>query len=67
MSIIFKKTRDKDNHFDVSEVTMEVDSVSLPDILEEFKGFLVAAGFSLCHTDRIEIVKEGDYDVEKED
>lgn len=50
----FKKERDLDNSFDTSEVILKSYSNILPDILEDFEGFLRACGFVFDGT--IEIV-----------
>lgn len=42
---VFKKIKDETNQYDVSDVTFEVDTVGLPELLEEFKNFLLASGF----------------------
>lgn len=41
----FIKHRDPSNKYDISDITMELDSVILPDMLNEFKLFLIASGF----------------------
>lgn len=42
---IFKKLRDETNHYDKSDVTMELEAVQIDDIIEEFAYFLRASGF----------------------
>ena len=61
--IIFKKTKDPENEFDSTEVYVKTDSVSVPDILEDFKYFLAGCGFPISFHDEIEIK----YHNEKED
>lgn len=61
---IFKKLRDLENPFDVSEVEMKVESASLTEILEEFKFFLMSSGFHI--TGDIEIIEdEPEYSTEE--
>ena len=43
---IFTKHKDPNNDYDVSSVTMTVEAETISEIMEEFKGFLVASGFS---------------------
>jgi|CXWL01.1.fsa_nt_gi hypothetical protein len=42
---IFIKEQDKDNHFDTTTVRIESDTVSLPELLNDFEDFLRGAGF----------------------
>lgn len=42
---IFKKLRDETNHYDKSDVTMELEAIQIDDIIEEFTYFLRASGF----------------------
>lgn len=44
---VFIKEKDKDNPFDNTRVTLEVEAGTLDDILESFKEFLLASGFSI--------------------
>lgn len=41
----FTKHKDTDNKFDISVVTMEIEAVTITDIVEEFKNFMIASGF----------------------
>jgi len=52
----FIKTPDPDNHFECASVEMEVNTVDLHVLLEEFQGFLTACGFRI--NGEIDIVKE---------
>lgn len=61
--IIFKKTKDLGNEFDNTEVYVKTDSLSVPDILEDFKNFLAGCGYPVTFQDEIEIK----YHNEKED
>lgn len=51
--LIFKKIKDPENHFDVSDLTMEVDAVVLTEIIDEFANFLKGCGYIF---DGLEIV-----------
>lgn len=42
----FIKHRDPENEFDLTTITMELEAIDISEIMEEFKGFLVASGFS---------------------
>lgn len=52
----FKKTLDRDNHFDNTEITHTTDTVCLQELLESFEYFLRGAGFSF--KGHVEIVEE---------
>lgn len=52
----FEKFRDPDNVYDVTTVSMTVDTVSLPDMISEFENFLRAVGF--VFNGHLEIVEE---------
>jgi len=43
----FTKTKDPENKFDISNVTMEIEAENLRDILEHFEDFLKACGFHI--------------------
>ena len=43
----FKKYKDPDNKFSITEVTMEVDTECLTDLLESFEDFLRGCGFRI--------------------
>lgn len=43
----FIKTRDVQNPYDITEINMTVETESLPELLEEFKNFLIASGFTI--------------------
>ncbi len=43
----FKKTRDKENHFDNTDVEINFDGVSLEDMCEAFQDFLAGCGFQV--------------------
>ena len=45
MKFEFKKTKDLDNRFDITDVTISGESDSLSDIIESFEEFLRACGF----------------------
>lgn len=45
MAYIFKKIKDLDNPYDKTTVTIESESATLPDLLQDFKDFLLASGF----------------------
>lgn len=49
MSYVFKKTKDPDNRFDNTDVTVELDhnEQSLQDLIEAFEGFLRGCGFKV--------------------
>jgi hypothetical protein len=58
MSYKFEKTINADNKFSNAKIIFEVenDDIELDSLLEEFKYFLLASGFSdLAITDRIKI------------
>lgn len=44
--LIFKKEKDVDNRFDITEITMSVEGVTMEEIVEEFGRFLIACGYS---------------------
>lgn len=53
----FIKHRDPENKFSIAEITMKLEGVeSLDLILEEFTGFLKAAGF--CFDGEVGIIEE---------
>ena len=56
--IIFRKVRDDDNQFDTTNITIESDAQTLPDVLEDFKGFLMACGYYVNPGDSIVIESE---------
>jgi len=62
--LVFKKIKDKENKFERSEVTMECDSVYLPEILENFKYFLLACGYVIRPEDEIGIISEDQNEAE---
>jgi hypothetical protein len=41
------KERDKDNHFDNSDVIIQFDAISLDDMLSSYEEFLRACGFQI--------------------
>lgn len=43
---VFIKLKDAENEFDISTVKMKVETVSLPELVEEFELFLKACGFN---------------------
>lgn len=45
MKFEFKKTKDLDNRFDITDVSISGESDSLSDIIESFEEFLRACGF----------------------
>lgn len=63
--ITFKKTKDSSNKFDTSTITLESEAVSLPEILEDFKSFLMACGYAVEYTDDIVIEKEESFEEEE--
>lgn len=58
--ITFKKSRDLDNEFDQTDIVMETYSETLPDLLEDYKNFLMACGFPINFDDTIEINRNED-------
>ena len=62
--ITFLKTREEDDkEYDYSDVVFECDTcITLPDLIEEFNRFIVAAGYNLPHNSKIDIIDETDYD-----
>lgn len=46
--IVFSKSRDKENEFEVADVTFEIpnNEVTLTELLQEFECFLKACGYS---------------------
>ncbi len=62
--IIFKKTMDKENEFDRTEIYMKSQSVSVPDLLEDFKNFLAACGYAVSFDDEIEFIKKEEQDLD---
>lgn len=53
----FYKPKDKDNHFDRTEVAIICDTESLDDLLEAFKEFLLACSFHIPNGAEIEIIE----------
>lgn len=51
----FSKKMDPDNRFDCTNVTVEVDTVSLNDLIEAFGEFLKGCGYSYNGT--LEVVE----------
>lgn len=45
--IILKKQKDPSNEFDTSEVTLVTHAVTLDEILEDVKSFLLACGYPI--------------------
>lgn len=56
--IIFKKTRNKSNEFDNTDITHEVDAQTLPEIIEAFEYFLRGAGFHWPENMSLDLVAE---------
>lgn len=54
---VFKKIKDETNKFEISDIEMTVDTVSLNDLLQEFQFFLLASGYTF----------DGDVDIVKND
>lgn len=54
--IKFIKIRDPDNRHDHTDVEVSTDHECLPEIFQEFKGFLQACGFTIAGD--IEVVEE---------
>lgn len=51
----FIKTKDVENRFDNTNVSIESESISLPELLEDFADFLRGCGFQIDgHLDVIE-------------
>ena len=44
---VLKKEKDNDNHYDVSDITVEFEAELLPVILDEMRLFLKGCGFHL--------------------
>lgn len=43
---IFKHVKDKDNKYDLSDITFEVEgNLTLSEIITEFRSFLLASGY----------------------
>lgn len=62
MRYIFIKNQDRENSFDHTNVQIESDSITLPDLLEDFEEFLRGAGFHFDgHLDIVnDEIKEGE-------
>lgn len=56
--IIFRKVKDKTNQFDNTDVTIESDSVTLTDLLDDFKSFLLACGYVIRPEEDIVILND---------
>jgi hypothetical protein len=57
----FIKTKDENNEYDKSNISFEIDDdASLFDLLEEFKKFIIACGYSVNDNDRFAILNEDD-------
>lgn len=61
----FIKYKDKHNEFDTTNVLIQTETVILDDLLESFKEFLLASGYSIKGD--IEIVDNEIYDREDEE
>lgn len=48
--IRFQKIRDKDNRFDNTDVIIETQSLTVTDLLEDFKDFLNGCGYIINGT-----------------
>jgi uncharacterized membrane protein len=46
----FKKIKDPENQFDITNVSIEVESESMNDVIEAFEEFLAACGFIFDRT-----------------
>lgn len=55
---IFKKQKEDNNKFDTTTVIVESSSVSLEDVLEDFKEFLLACGYQIDPASTLEIYEE---------
>lgn len=60
MHITFTKSRDKNNEFDYSSVSLTTICPAVPDILDQFKAFLLACEFSPETIEKIQFVEEDD-------
>ena len=58
MAIIFKKTRDTSNQFDNTDIEITSHSITMSDIIEDFKSFLMACGYPIDFTDKLEITND---------
>jgi hypothetical protein len=60
VSYKFKKIHDPLNRYDITDIdhTVQHPDVTLQELLEEFKYFLMASGFPVNSTDTIEIISE---------
>jgi hypothetical protein len=56
MKYKFIKTKDADSRYDISNITMEVDTTDLIKLIEEFELFLRACSFGF--DGHLEIVKD---------
>jgi hypothetical protein len=56
--ITFIKHIDEDNKYDHHRIVMDSYSPSMSEVLEDFKYFLLACGYSPKNVDQIEIVHE---------
>lgn len=56
MAYRFIKIKDPDNHFEVSDIQFDVETVDLSEVIEQFSRFLLACGF--VFEGELEIVKE---------
>lgn len=52
----FTKTRDLENHHDLTEVTVETAAVELPDLLAAFEDYLRGCGY--CFDGKVDIVPD---------
>lgn len=56
--ITFKKQKDPDNKFDTTTVIVESSAVTLPDVLSDFKEFLMACGFQISPSSELIFYEE---------
>ena len=59
MKFKFQKFKDEYNQYDNSDVTVEVETVMMSEVLEEFSRFLNAVGYN---TDELDKFIEGEYE-----
>lgn len=65
----FIKTKDPNNEYDTHDVIVTVDNneLTLPQLLEVFKGFLQACTFCFKIGDQLDVVNDTDIDDEIDD
>ncbi len=55
---VFKKEKDPDNSYDTTTVVVESSAITVSQILEDFKDFLMACGYQIKPDSQLVIYEE---------